>query len=115
MPKIGFYTKIDEDLLRRFKEYVLAKHGSLKGYIGLELENALKRLLEGEIEPEIDLEREYSSVIHKIVEYYSRHDHVRYIEIVEMLAKHRVPPKHRPKLAEIISEELHGRGVYVVA
>ena len=46
MGKRGVYTRIDDTVLQRFKEYVLKKYGKLDGVFSRELENALRLYLE---------------------------------------------------------------------
>jgi len=48
MSKEAIYLKIDKELLRRFRQYVLDKHGKFHGFFTMEIENALKRYLEKE-------------------------------------------------------------------
>jgi len=48
MSKEAIYLKIDKELLRRFRQYVLAKHGRFHGFFAMEIENALRRYLEEE-------------------------------------------------------------------
>jgi len=48
MGRKGLFVMIDEDLLKRFREYVFEKHGKLHGAFSMEVENALKSYLEGE-------------------------------------------------------------------
>jgi len=111
--RVGFYVKIDGELLKQFKEYVLRKHGSLRGYISIELEAALKKYMESGDGIEI-FEEKYLGQVHRIVESLSKRSEVKYSEILEELKKFRVPACDRPRLAEIVMEELHDRGVIII-
>jgi hypothetical protein len=46
MGKRGVYTRIDDMVLQKFKEYVLKKYGKLDGAFSREFENALRLYLE---------------------------------------------------------------------
>jgi len=116
MPRrVGFYVKIDSELLKQFKEYVLRKHGSLRGYISIELEAAIKKYMEsgggGGIE---DVEERYLGQVRRTVEALSKKSEVKYSEIVGELKKYGVPACDRPRLAEIVMEELRNRSVIII-
>jgi len=41
----GFFVRIDDDVLQKFKEFVSAKYGKLHGVLGAEVQNALAHWL----------------------------------------------------------------------
>ena len=46
-------TGLEEDVLRRFKQLVIAKHGTLRGWLGRELTKAMQLWIKNEERKEI--------------------------------------------------------------
>ncbi|MEM1793109.1 MAG: hypothetical protein QXE92_02585 [Thermofilaceae archaeon] len=46
MVRKGVYSRVSEDVLNRFRQLVVKKHGQLRFFFSMELENALRRWIE---------------------------------------------------------------------